>query len=160
MMPSQVNESNEVQLWTDQYVTPHMTKKTKSTQKSGKKKKKKKIVFKFKVGDNVRISFLRNPFTREYHEKWTGEVFTVTKRYLRKDIPVYKLKDYDNDSIKGTFYEAELQKIILDPNQVFKIEKIIHTKGKGHNKQHLVKWLHWPTKYNSWIKHSDLQKYK
>ena len=34
--------------------------------------------FRFKVGDKVRITYIRNIFTREYDEKWTGEIFKVT----------------------------------------------------------------------------------
>jgi hypothetical protein len=33
----------------------------------------------------------------------------------------------------------------------FKVEKILQTKGRGRNKQYLVKWLHWPSKFNSWV---------
>ena len=38
----------------------------------------KKMTFKFKIGDKVRITQSRNIFSREYDEKWSGEVFNVS----------------------------------------------------------------------------------
>ena len=66
------------------------------------------------VGDRVRISHLRKIFTREYDEKWSGEIFVVSERRLRGGLPIYRLKDYLEDEIKGTFYQAELQKVTCD----------------------------------------------
>jgi len=43
-------------------------------------------------------------------------------------------------------------------NDVYNIEKIIQTRGKGKNKQHLVKWEGWPTKFNSWVSDNELKK--
>ena len=54
--------------------------------------------------------------------------------------------------LRGLFYQPELQKIEVRDDDTFKVEKILKTKGRGHNKQYLVKWLHWPSKFNSWIK--------
>lgn len=112
--------------------------------------------YKFKIGDNVRITHLRNVFTREYDQKWTGEVFTISKRFWRNGIPIYRIKDYNNEEITGTFYQSELQRISFIEDQMWKVEKILKTKGKGQNKQYFVKWLHWPNKFNSWVNASDV----
>ena len=156
MKPARVNKTNELMLWQQQYVEPLMPKVinvSKNQPKSSKKKKKKsKKQFRFKVGDQVRISYLRNLFQREYDQKWTGEVFTIQKRWSREGISVYELQDYEKDPVVGTFYEAELQAVILDKDQAFKIEKVLKTRGRGANKEYYVKWMNWPTKYNSWIK--------
>ena len=69
----------------------------------------KKTQFKYKVGDRVKVSYLKMKFSWEYSEKWTTEVFTVIERKLNQNIPMYKLKDYNNDVIGGHFYEPELQ---------------------------------------------------
>lgn len=114
-------------------------------------KVRKKWRFKFKVGDRVRITHVRNIFTREYDEKWTGEIFTVASRFWRDTVPVYRLKDYNGEDITGTFYQSELQKVDLREDDMWKIEKILKTRGKGRNKQYFVKWLYWPKKFNSWI---------
>ena len=146
MKPSSVTKSNELMLWQQQYVEPFvkeaMTKKGKSVKKK----------FRFATGDKVRISHLRSLFQREYDQKWTGEVFTVTKRWSREGVHVYELEDYGGDPVAGTFYEPELQAVIFDAEQPFKIEKVLKTRGRGGNKEHYVKWMNWPNKYNSWIK--------
>ncbi|WAR05156.1 YMD3-like protein [Mya arenaria] len=113
--------------------------------------------FKFKVGAYVRISHLRTVFTRAYDQTYSGEVFKVHKRYHRGRIPIYRLVDLQDEEIKGTFYESELQKVNFNPDQSFKIDKILKTKGKGHHKQYLVKWKYYPKKFNSWIKASDFE---
>ena len=87
MAPVEVNASNEAALWHQQYVEPYL-----------KTKKKKKTKFKFQVNDKVRVSFLREKFSREYHQKWSGEVFTITHRVMQKGLPFYKLKGYAGDS--------------------------------------------------------------
>jgi len=161
--PASVNSDNEDIVYYDLYVVPLMRepvkKRSKVSEKKTNKKKKstKKSAFRFKIGDEVRISYLRRLFDREYDQTWTGEVFTVADRYIRDGIPVYSLKDYGKDPVTGTFYEPELQAVTLDADQPFKIEKVIRTRGKGRNKEIFVKWLNWPNKYNSWVKERDVK---
>ena len=119
---------------------------------SRKKQLRKRQHFKFKKGDQVRISHLRNKFTREYDQRWTGEIFTVTQRFYRGDTPIYKLKDYHSEPISGSFYSSELSPADLNADSVFKIEKVLKERGRGRNKEYLVKWLYWPDKFNEWIK--------
>ena len=78
---------------------------------------------------------------------------------MRGGLPVYKLKDYMDEVIKGSFYQSELQKIEVRDTDTFKVEKILKTKGRGHNKQYYVKWLHFPSKFNSWVKEDDIYMY-
>jgi len=103
---------------------------------------------KFKVGDKVRITRKKGVFEKGYTARWTEEVFTVSEvRYI--DPITYKIVDYNNEEIKGSFYEQELQKAT---QELFRIEKIIKKKG---NKS-LVKWLGYPDTFNSWVDNSDL----
>ena len=112
---------------------------------------------KYKIGDYVRISHLKNVFTRAYDETYSGEVFQVYKRYHRGILPIYRLRDLQQEEIKGTFYESELQKIVVDPNQTWRVEKVLKSRGKGQNKQYFVKWKYYPKKFNSWINASDIE---
>ena len=113
--------------------------------------------YKYKVGDFVRISHKKKPFSREYHEKWSGELFEIKTRLMREGIPLYQLSDYQKEDIIGTFYEEELQAVI--PGEVFKVEKILKTrKRKGRPKEYFVHWLRWPSKYDSWISEKDFSK--
>ena len=118
------------------------------------------MTFKFKIGDKVRITQLRNIFSREYDEKRTGEVFNISSTFWRNNIPIYRMKDYNGEEITGTFYQSELQKIDIKDNELWKIEKILKTKGKGHNKQLYMKWLNWPHKFDSWISSEDIENHK
>ena len=117
-----------------------------------------KITFKFEIGDKVRITQLRNIFSREYDEKLT-EVFNISSRLRRSNTPIYPIKDYNGEEITGTFYQSELQKIDIKDDELWKIEKILKTKGKGHNKQLYIKWLNWPHKFDSWISSEDIEDY-
>jgi hypothetical protein len=111
--------------------------------------------YKLRVGDYVRISFLKNTFSREYDQRWSGELFTIVGRYRSQGIPLYVLKDYSGEEVEGSFYTEELQKI--HPDDVFKVEKILKKRTRGGKKEVLVKWLRWPDKYNSWEPEENVQ---
>jgi hypothetical protein len=81
----------------------------------------------------------------------------VHKRYHRGVLPIYKLRDLIDEDITGTFYPSELQKVDIDPDQTWKVDKVLKTRGKGVNKQHFVQWKYYPKKFNSWINASDFQ---
>jgi hypothetical protein len=97
-------------------------------------------------------------FEKEYDQRWTGEIFKVSKRFTRQSFPLYELEDIEGKGISGTFYQTELQKVWFDSEDSFKIEKILKSrKRKGHPKESLVRWLHWPKKYDSWVSSSEVQ---
>jgi hypothetical protein len=104
---------------------------------------------KFKVGDKVRISKLKKTFEKGYKPNWTKEIFTISK-ILNTNPITYKIKDYEDNDIDGSFYEPELQK--SQTNEVYLIEKVLK-KQKG---KVFVKWLGFDSKYNSWINESEL----
>ena len=113
------------------------------------------IKYKFKVGDQVKISKYKRLFQKGYIPSWTEESFTVAQR-LPRNPPVYRLKEADGELIRGTFYEAELQKVTESSDHLFRIEKILKHRGKGVNKEVLVHWKGWPKKYDSWIPYKQL----
>lgn len=116
--------------------------------------------YKYKIGDHVRISHLRNIFSRECDEKLSGDIFIVSERKLIGGLPIYRLKDYLKEEIKGIFYQAELQNVDVRKDDEFKVEKILQSRGRGPNKQYLIKWLHWPSKFNSWVNANDVKAYE
>ena len=72
-----------------------------------------------------------------------GRVFKFLK--IQLTIPVtYKITDYNEEEIQGTFYEQELQKT---SQGTFRIEKILKRQGD----KSLVKWMVYPKSFNSWI---------
>ena len=92
--PASVNKANEGEIRLAQYM---LRQKYKSTHTKP-----------FKVGDVVRISHVRKVFDKEYHQKWTGELFKVDTVRFRDEQPVYTLKDWNDEIIMGTFYHYEL----------------------------------------------------
>lgn len=113
--------------------------------------------YKFEIGDRVRINYIKSHFHRQYDITHSGEVFTIRNRYRRQQIPVYLLSEWNGNNVVGTFYTEQLQRAQISDNYSFKIEKILRTKGRGKNKQLLVKWLYYSTDYNSWVFAKDVQ---
>ena len=116
----------------------------------------KNIKYKFKIGDQVRISKIKKRFEKGYKPNFSKEIFTVTKQ-IPRDPPVYKLKDYDHEELKGTFYDKELQKV-LKQDDIYEVEKILKKRGRGRNIQYFVKWAGYPNKFNSWVSASEINK--
>ncbi len=110
--------------------------------------------FKFKVGDQVRISKYKHIFEKGYLPNFTQEIFTIRERISRNP-PVYRLKDYNSDPIEGVFYEQELVKTIKE-DDVYKIEKILQHRTRRGVKEFYVKWLGYPNSFNQWIPERDL----
>jgi hypothetical protein len=148
--PYKVTETNERQLWWQMY-WPKKPYKSRPGKRGGRK-----VKFAFKIGDKVRISYIRTAFVREYSARWSREIFKVSDRFPRQKQPLYKLVDWEGDPVEGTFYEKELQKTLEPP--VWKIEKIIKYKGRRPRRQVLVGWKGWPKKFNSWIAEAELKR--
>ena len=110
---------------------------------------------KFKVNDVVRISLKR----RDVFDKasgnirWSEELFKIHS-INKSNVITYKIKDLNDEIIKGIFYEKELQKT-KNFSEVYIIEKIIR---KNKNK-YLVKWRGYSNDFNSWINENDTVKY-
>lgn len=64
----------------------------------------------FKVGDRVRIITKNAIFSNKYEQKWSTEIFTITK--VHYTVPItYTIKGLnDDENIDGKFYKNELQK--------------------------------------------------
>ena len=99
------------------------------------------------------------PIDREYSQKWTGELFKIDTRFRREGVPVYTILDWDGERVDGTFYEPELQPVTIDPTTEYRVEKILKRRVRNKRKEVLVRWLHWPKKYDSWIPKADVKDY-
>ena len=69
-------------------------------------------------------------FNKEYTEKWSGYIFTIINGKLNEYIPIYELRDYNNEVIQGFFYAPELQIAYIGSNILYKIEEIIFKRKK------------------------------
>ncbi|XP_048775517.2 uncharacterized protein LOC130049380 [Ostrea edulis] len=163
--PATVNEKNADEIRLTAYLTtkkknPKLKASKLEKPKESMSKKRNKKVFKYKIGDDVRISQLKHSFQRDYQQKWTEEYFKVSKRYQRNGIQVYKIKDLADDPIEGTFYESELQKVMKSGDILYRIDQVLRKRKRGKTKEVYVKWEGWPSKFNSWIPESSLEKPK
>jgi len=104
----------------------------------------------FSIDDNVRITKNKSIFEKGYTPRWTEEVFTVSE-VCYTDPLTCKLKDFNGEEIKCSFYEQELQKTT---QEMFRIEKVIRKKED----KSLVKWLGYSDEFNSWVDNKDLVK--
>lgn len=103
----------------------------------------------FKVGDKVRISKYKKVFDKAYLGNWTNEIFTVA--CVKPTIPTtYKVKDYREELIEGSFYNYELKKAKF-PN-VYLVEKVLRRKGD----KVLVRWLGFDGTHDSWVHKNEV----
>ena len=94
MKPIQVNKNNE------KYIKENIYTYNKTSKNP-----------KFKIGDLVRISLKRrNLFDKASGNiKWSEELFKIHS-INKSNVITYKIKDLNDEIIKGIFYEKELQK--------------------------------------------------
>lgn len=150
MTPSQARSVEPIDVWNNQF-------KSKNPQKALRTKKPtKQITYKFRINDNVKIQVKRSTFQREYDETFTPETFIITERFKKGPISLYKLKDYNNEPIVGTFQDQELVKVIIPEDKIYKIEKVLKKRKYKNKQQYLVKWKGWPKQFNSWV--DDIEK--
>ena len=109
----------------------------------------------FKIGDLVRISLKRrNVFDKPSSDiKWSEELFKIHS-INRSNVITYKIKDLNDEIIKGIFNEKELQKS-KNTSQLYITEKII----RKNKNEYLVKWRNYSNDFNSWIDEDDIIKY-
>ena len=114
---------------------------------------KKRAKPKLRVGDRVRISRVKGTFEKGFHPNWSVELFTVAE-VLETNPVTYRLRDHRGEVIQGSFYEPELQK--TKQGDTYLVEKVLKTRTVKGQKQHLVKWLGYSDKNNSWVDEKDL----
>jgi len=91
--PNKVNSKNQDQVWENIY--GDLIDSVKTSRK------------KFSVGDQVRLSVVKNTFDKGYLPRYTEEIFKISE--VNDTIPVtYYVSDSKGERIKGSFYESEL----------------------------------------------------
>ena len=111
---------------------------------------KKTSKIKFKPGDKVRFSKLKNKFTRSYLPQAQHEIMRIAAVFKHLPRVLYQLESLSGEPIEGKFYQEELT-LILNQDE-YLVEKVLKKKGK----KMFVKWLGYPNSFNSWINNDDV----
>ena len=133
--PIEVTHENEHALWLRQ--------EREGPQRVGQRD----ITIPFRMVDQVRISVAKGIFDKGYLPNWSEQIYTVSQ-VLNVDPKQYKLQDYNNEEIRGSFYTAEMQKVV--PPERYAVERVIRQRSVRGRKQYFVKWLGYGNEFNSW----------
>ena len=146
MRPVDVNVKNEAELWSKQH--HHQQQEQQQSQTI--------VGITIQLLDYVRVSRNKGPFLKEFDQNWSDEVFRVIAIDTKQTPLTYTLQDLQGSVIQGKFYKQELQSMGTEPPQLYRIQKILRTSGKGKYKQYYVKWVDYDSSHNSWIKASQI----
>ena len=113
----------------------------------------KKIRPRFKKGDRVRLNEKHRTFKKSYLPGWTEEVFLVDSVY-DTPVPTFRIKEWNGNPIRGTFYNEDLQKVTVTDEEVFRMDKIV----KRQKDRVLVRWKGWPATYDKWVSKKDIKR--
>ena len=67
-------------------------------------------------------------------------------------LPMYKIAEWDDTPVRGTFYAHDLKKVSVGNDDLFRVDRIVK---RGKDKV-LVHWKGWPDKYDSWVRKGDV----
>ena len=142
MAPKDVSIKNEEELWHKQYGNEFL--------------KTSVGMFKFNIGDNVRIArILSTRFAKEGEEKWTREIFTIKYRRATRP-PTYKITDLQGDLIKGSFYEHQLQAVDMPPPDHQYLVDVVKRRKRMGKTEYFVHYRGWPSTFDEWIDRKQL----
>lgn len=149
---------NDVDLYRRQHVYSLNRKIIKSSKRL-KRSPKSKNVFKYEVNQAVKIAVAPNLFNREIDQRFSNEIFRIFKRGVKDNIPYYEIKDSENQTIEGIFYNSELTKYEGEdnPNDLYEVEKIVSKKKINGVPMALVHWRGFNSKFNSYVPVSQIQ---
>lgn len=102
----------------------------------------------FTVGTAVRISTERATFQKGYEKAYSDEEFVIYE-CVPGDPPIYRLMDAHGEPIEGIYYYEELVEC-KNPEQIFRIEKILDHRVRKGKREVLIKWLGYNDTFNSW----------
>lgn len=142
MRPVDVGVNNEAEIWSKQQQQHQQPTVNKDVQ----------------LLDYVRVSRNKGPFLKNFDQNWSDEVFRVVAIDTKQAPVMYTLQDLQDSIVQGKFYRQELQSLGAEQPQLFRIEKILRSRGRGKDKQYYVKWAGHDASHNSWISAGQVKK--
>jgi len=112
-----------------------------------------------RIGAHVRISTNKRVFDKESAKNWTVELFKITRVIKSPDQPLmYRVEDLGGEEVTGSLYHAELQVVNFPRDGEFDFEKIVDRRTFRRQKQVLVRWWGYGSKFDTWIPAAALNK--
>lgn len=155
LSPNQASKLKNYQLWEILY--------EKNKTKKSKFEKLKKLPsvpnpFKFDLGDKIKISKEKKTFEKSYTSNFSKEVFEICYRELKSRVPIYKIKDSNNELIIGIFYTEEL--VLVEKAKKAEIDHILKKKIIFGKEFCLVRWKNGNASSDSFILCSEVKQMK
>ncbi len=138
MTPIEVTPENEADVWKRLYSAEFP----------------RKAVFRYQIGDKVRIRRFLKTFDKSYLPMWTREYFTITQQRATKPV-TYKIKDLDEQLIKGSFYNEGLQ--LVNPENDYQIDVLKSRKLRSGRRIYYVHFRGWPDSHDQWIEADQMR---
>ncbi len=106
---------------------------------------------KLQVGSYVYVNYLPSALEKSFDSP-NYQLFIVSKIDAGKNPPLFQVKDLKGDIRPGFFYREQLLKGEKPkPGTFFRIEKILAERKRKGKKSYLIKFLHYPAKFNEWV---------
>jgi len=112
---------------------------------------------KYHVGDLIRVRRVKDTFEKKYEAKWSEEIFRIHRVFKWRKSLVYELSDLASEVIDSIFYKQELARVKKNlQEEEFVVNYVVKSRGRDSNKQLLISWRDYPSKFDTWIPASSL----
>ena len=95
---------------------------------------------------------LADPETSAVQKAYVPKKCLLSNAWCPELVTTYLLTKWDGTPLEGQFYEEGVLLVTVPDNVLFLVKKIM----QRHGTQVKVRWMGWPSKYNSWIPKSAL----
>ena len=87
--------------------------------------------FKYRIGDSVRIIVPKGLYSKSYDEKFSAQIYYIASRFSPQNINRYKVKDGQNELLGQSFSESELERVIVNEDTEYRVEKVLERKKRA-----------------------------
>ena len=94
----------------------------------------------YSVDQTVMIRTEKMRFAKGLEQKWTLELFRITKVLRRSPRPVYELEDLRGESMDGEFYAEALTPVNITRRTEYLVDKILELRIRHSIRNYLVRW--------------------
>ena len=101
-------------------------------------------------GEKVRMKYDLMPMEKSYLPNWSDQIYTIEKS-IKGVRPMYNIS-FNGQSIPQRFYPEELQKV---KDRKYRVEKVVRTRRHNGRTEYFVKWVNYPSSFNSWVTNLD-----